>query len=86
MDNDQLNSIVSFHAVECAYAAISAVQGYSKHKQVAGVAVLFALICQEMNLNPAELTAKAERVAADADTYYTAEVKALRAYIQGELK
>lgn len=86
MNKDLLNSVVSFHAVEAAYAAVSAVQTMPKHKQVAGIAVLFTVICEELKLSPSELINKASRIAKDADTFYTRETKALRDYVQGELK
>jgi hypothetical protein len=86
MNKDQLNSIISFHAVESAYAAVSAIQSYPKHKQVAGVAVLFTVICEELKLDPSELISKAARVAKDADGFFTRETKALRDYVKGELK
>jgi hypothetical protein len=86
MNKDQLNSVVSFHAVEAAYAAVSAVQAMPKAKQVAGVAVLFAVICEELKLDPSELINKAQRMSKDADGFFTREMKALRDYVQGELK
>jgi hypothetical protein len=86
MNTDKLNSIISFHAIDGAYAAVSAIQGFEKHKQVAGAAVLFTVICEELGLNPSELINKAQRIARDADTFYAVEAKALRAYVKGELK
>jgi hypothetical protein len=86
MNTDKLNSIISFHAIDGAYAAVSAIQGFEKHKQVAGVAVLFTVICEELQLDPSELISKASRIAKDADGFFTRETKALRDYVKGELK
>jgi hypothetical protein len=86
MNTDKLNSIISFHAIDGAYAAVSAIQGFEKHKQVAGAAVLFTVICEELGLNPSELISKASRIAKDADGFFTRETKALRDYVKGELK
>lgn len=85
MNRDQLNSVVSFHAVEAAYAAVSAVQAMPKQKQVMGIAVLFSTICDELKLDLSELINKAQRVAKDADGFFTREMKALRGYVKGEL-
>lgn len=86
MNRDQLNSVVSFHAVEAAYAALSAIQAMPKHKQVMGAAVLFTVICEELGMEPSELINKAQRVAKDADGFFTREMKALRDYVKGELR
>lgn len=86
MNRDQLNSVVSFHAVEAAYAAVSAVQTMAPAKQVMGAAVLFSVLCEELKLDASELINKAQRVAKDADGFFTREMKALRDYVKGELK
>ena len=86
MNRDQLNSVVSFHAVEAAYAAVSALQAMPPAKQVMGAAVLFSVLCEELKLDPSELINKAQRVAKDADGFFTREMKALRDYVKGELK
>lgn len=72
-------------AVTAAYQAVSTLQDFKPAQQVAGVSILFHIIAEQLGLSPSELLNKAERMTADADTYYSREVKALRDYVRGEL-
>jgi hypothetical protein len=86
MNNDKLNSVGPLAAVQSAYAAITAIQHLPAEDQVAGVALLFTTIVEELKLNPYQIIGASVRRAKDSDSYYTTEIRALRAYIQGELK
>lgn len=86
MNNDQLNSVNPHGAVQAAYSAVSALQTFRPAEQIAGAGVLIATICAETGISPSDLLEKAARMAAHADTYYTREIKALRHYVQEELR
>lgn len=55
-------------------------------EQVAGVAVLFAAMCEGLSLNPSQVIDASYRRMSVDDTFHKREVKALRDYVQGELR
>lgn len=73
-------------AVTAAYTQISAVQDLPAAQQVAGAALLFHSICENLQVSPHELLNKAMRMEKDADTFFQREAKALREYVKGELR
>lgn len=83
---DNLPTTNAGDAVQAAYQALSSLQNFTPAQQVAGVAILLKEIAEQINVSPSELLDKAARMTTDADTFFTREVKALRAYIQGELR
>jgi hypothetical protein len=83
---DQLPFVSASQAVQGAYAAISAVQHMTPAEQVAGISLLFAEMSQQLALDPSAITNQASRRATDADTYYAREVKALREYLNKEIR
>lgn len=83
---DQLPFVEPRHTVQTAYAQLSSIQGERPGVQVASAAVLFFVICDELKLDVSQLMCQASRIAKDDDSYFRREVKALRAYVQGELK
>lgn len=85
MNTDKLHSVPPLNAVQAAYAAVTAIQHLPAEEQVAGVALLFNTIVTELNLSPLTLIGAAARRAKDADSYYTTEIRALRAYVRDEL-
>lgn len=85
MHPDLINNTTAKAAAQVAFAAVSAVQSLPRGAQVAGVALLLKIICDELYLDLSEMINKAGRMAADADTHYQREVQALRDYVQGEL-
>lgn len=85
MNTDILNSMHPHHAVDTAYMAVTAVQDRRPEHQVAGVAALFLAMCQGLNLNVPDTLAKADAMLKHDDNHYQCEVRALRAYVEGEL-
>lgn len=86
MNTDALNNIRPHKAITSAYLQIDAVQHEQAHVQVAGAAVLFLTICQEAGLDVSEVLNKASRITKDDDNPYQPEVRALRAYVRGEIR
>lgn len=86
MDTDKLNSINPHLAIQAAFQAVDSLQQFPAHQQLAGVAVLFNTVCDGLGIDPSDLINKAQRITKDADGYFTREAKALRDYVQGELK
>lgn len=89
MDRDRLHSLPYFAATNSAFAALDGIQSMPPEQQVGGVAVLFTEFCDGLGLDPSEVIDQSRRRAAaainsDAITQRT-EMKALRAYIKGEL-
>lgn len=72
--------------VRTAYAALSAVQAETPGHQVAGVALLLREMCDGLRLDLSQVLASAHRIASANDTFFQREVKALRDYVQGELR
>lgn len=85
MNKDHLNSLPPHVAVDTAYAQVSAVQDRPAAAQVAGAATLFLTMCEVLKLDVSEVLNKASRMARDDDYFYQQEIRALRAYIKGEL-
>lgn len=83
---DNLSFTNPHDAVTAAYAQVSATQTMAPHLQVAGAAVLFTNLCAGLDLNPSEVINKAQRLTADADTFYTTTIRALREYIKQEIR
>lgn len=83
---DHLPFVEPRRAVQTAYAALSAIQGESSGVQVRAVAVLFKTLVEELKLDVSELLNSTERTIKADDTFFQREVRALRAYITGELK
>jgi hypothetical protein len=72
--------------VQAAYGALSAIQHERPGVQVMASAILFFVLADELKLDISQLISQASRITTDDDTYFRREVKALRAYVQGELK
>jgi hypothetical protein len=86
LNTDKLNSVPPLAAVQAAYSAISSIQHLPAEEQVAGVALLFTTMVSELGISPLTIIGASQRRAKDADSYYTTEIRALRAYINGEIK
>lgn len=86
MSNDRINSVPALAAVQAAYAAVTAVQHLTAEEQVAGIALLFFEMVRGTGISPmGNLMSASLRRSSDADSYYTTEIRALRAYIKDEL-
>lgn len=81
-----LSTIRAHQAVQAGYAMVSAAQVFTPAEQVAGIAVVFNEMAERLGVSVAELLDKARRIAAQDDTFFQREVKALRDYIDGELR
>lgn len=84
--NDVINSMSARDAVQLAYFTASELQDHRTPEQVAGVALYLNELCRVKGIDVCELLNKADRMAADADTHYAVEVRALRQYIKEEFK
>lgn len=73
-------------AVQTAFAAISAIQHLPANEQLAGIAYLFNITAKRAGMTVSELVDVAERMERDADTYFQRETKALRDYVDNELR
>ncbi len=75
-----------FQTLRASYALISAAQDHPPAQQVAGIAVLFRLVCDQLGLDISEELGRAQRIEKDADSHYAEHVRALKAYINNEIK
>lgn len=85
MNKDKLNSANAYQAMTAAFAAISTLQDFPAHLQVAGASILINEMAKILNLSVSELLNKAERMAGDMNEQYKPEILALRQYILMEL-
>lgn len=83
---DQLPFVEPRTTVQTAYAALSAIQGQRPGVQLGACAVLFLAMVEELRLDVSQVLNQASRIAADDDSFYRTEIRALKAYIAGELK
>lgn len=83
---DQLPFVEPRSTIQTAYAALSAIQGERPGTQLGACAVLILALVEELKLDINQLLNQASRIAKADDTFYRPEVRALKAYIQGELK
>lgn len=77
------------HHERVALTAMSLLNGMQNHRpeaQVAGVAATLMLLCDVLGLDPRFELERSQRIMKDADRNLRAEFKAVRAYIEGELK
>jgi len=86
MNKDRLNSVAPIRAIQQAYAVADRLQDMPSEEQVVALAVAFQLYAEVLRLDPSELLNKAQRIVNDGDTHYTREAKALRDYVQQEVK
>lgn len=82
--SDVINSMTAKEGVQVAYFAASQLQDFRNAQQIAGVALYLNELCRVQGLDAREMFNKAERMAADADTHYAVEVRALREFIKQE--
>ena len=86
IDPDRVSMVPPTEAVRCAYAMLDYVQSFSGPMHVAGAAVLFTVLCDELQLDPSQLIDAARRRMRDhQDQLHAREVDSLRAYIRGEI-
>jgi hypothetical protein len=83
---DHINGADPALVVQAAYAALSGAQSLRPHHQILGAALLFRAMCANLKLDASQLLSQAERIEKDADQYWAAEVRALRQFIQEELR
>lgn len=83
---NHMSTVRAAQAVQSAYAQISSVQHLTPAEQVSGAAILFRVISMNTGIPVDQLLDTAARMEKDADTFYQRETKALRDYVQGELK
>jgi hypothetical protein len=83
---DQLPFVEPRTTVQAAYGALSALQSETPGTQLGACVVLFLALVEELKLDVSQLLNQASRIATDDDTFYRPEMRALKAYIQGELK
>ena len=86
MNKDRLHRIEPRQAAIAAYVGISALQNLPAHEQVAGVMVLAVVIAESSGIGLSEFIDQAKRIVKDADTYYTTEIRSLRAYTENEIR
>lgn len=89
MNRDQLHNLDAWTAVRAAFAALDGIQALAPIHQVVGVALLFTAMCDGLGIDPSEIINQSRRRAVDSlnDDGLTqrTEMRALNAYVQGEL-
>lgn len=86
MNNDKLYSAHPIEAYDAAYQAISALQTFKSEMQVAGVAILFREVAESSGLSVSQLMQYSSRINADADVRWDSKARALKVYVEEELK
>jgi hypothetical protein len=83
---DKLNSTAAHQVAVVGFRVIDSLQDHPREMQLNALAVLYKLITEEFGLKHNDLLTRADLIIADADMYYSTEIKALRDYIREELK
>ena len=83
---DRLSVVPASEAVRAAFVALDTLQTSPPAYQVAAISVLFKEFSEGLGISPSELLDKARRWTADNDTFFQREVKALRDYVQQEVR
>jgi hypothetical protein len=86
LDKQKLYSIHPQSAVTAAYQAVSSLQDFPPHEQLAGVSLLLYMMAHNTNSDISQLLNASERIAVDADSNYTTTIRALREYVRDQLK
>lgn len=82
---DRLPFVPAMEAVRGAFLALDRIQTERPETIVTGVSMLFTQMCAALNLDPTQLINASQRRAADQDTFFQRELKALDAYFKGEV-
>ena len=85
LDKHKLHSIHPQKAVTAAYQAVSSLQDFPPHEQLAGIALLLHVMALNTNTDVSQLLQASQRIAGDADSNYTTTIRALREYVRQEL-
>lgn len=83
---DHIAVMDAHRAVQAAFAALSGLGDNTPDYQVLGCALLLRVIAERAGLDLSELINQAGRMEKDADDFFRREVKALRDYVDGEIK
>ena len=86
MVKDKLPFVTAEAGVRAAFASLDSIQALRPEEQVAGVGVLFGAMCAGLGLDPSQVLDASYRRMAQDDSFHKREVKALRDYVQGELR
>lgn len=83
---DQLNHVSPVAVTRAGVAVVDTLTDFPKATQIQVLAMLNILVCEEFGRDVRSEMERANRVAKDGDGVFKPEVRALRAYINGELK
>lgn len=83
---DHLATLKPHSAIQWGFAALSGMSDATPDYQVMAAALLLKVMCDRTGLDPSQLLDAAGRVERDADDFFRREVKALRDYVDGEIK
>lgn len=86
MNNDKLYSVHPIRAYDAAYAAISSLQSFRPEMQAAGVALLFREVSESSGLSVSQLMQYSSRINSDADVRWDSKARALKMYVEEEIK
>lgn len=81
---DPINSINPMTAGQTMFAVTSGLQDHHPAEQVIGAAMFFRVMCEEFNLNPTDVLAKAGSVLLDTDQFNQRQIAATRQLIREE--
>lgn len=85
IDRDRLSTLDPRHVARAAVLLVDAVSDEAPEVQVQAIALLQMLVCEEHGLEVRDELVRAARIMRTADGDLKPEVRALRAYIQGEI-
>lgn len=83
---DHLPHVNAVKVVKGCFAYLSGISDFPPDIQVMSAAVLVRVIADRAGLDLSQLLDAARRVELDADTFFQREAKALRDYVDGEIK
>jgi hypothetical protein len=83
---DHLPNVNAAQTLKACFGALHGFSDFPPDYQVMAAAVLVRVIAERAGLDLSQLLDAARRVEMDADTYFQREAKALRDYVDGEIK
>jgi hypothetical protein len=83
---DHLPHVNAAQVVKACFAYLHGISDFPPDMQVMASAVLVRVIAERAGLDLGQLLDAARRVEQDADTFFQRETKALRDYVDGEIK
>jgi hypothetical protein len=82
---DSFNCVSTANACRAAFGSLDGIQSLKEGQQLAGVSLMFLLLCKRLNVNPRDTLAASERIIQDGLKENNEHINAIFHYLRMEL-